>query len=199
MSRQPASPIRDERLVWDIQDYLKVSANRPSEGERNYMLFTIGVTTGYRAGDLVELRVRDARDALKNGFFEIDESKTQRFDKPKRRAELVDRCAKELRKYVKGRKDYEWLFPSRKGNGHITAASYSRILNQAASYFGIKHITGHSMRKTYAYRLYERNNKDIALVSQMLTHRSIDWTKRYIGLDDERYHEAVQCLNSFVR
>lgn len=199
MNRQPASPIRETSTVWDIQDYLRVSAHRKEEGDRNYMLFTIGVTTGYRAGDLVKLKVRDARDALQKGYFEIEENKTQRFDKAKRKAELVGQCAKELRKYVRGKKDYEWLFPSRKGNGHITAAAYSRILKQAAEYFGVKNITGHSMRKTYAYRLYDKNDKDIALVSQMLTHRSIEWTKRYIGLEDERYHEAVQCLNSFVR
>ena len=62
--KRPSRPIKDIRRVFDIQDYLKYKS------ERNYVLFLLGITTGYRAGDLVELKVRDVREALRRGKFE---------------------------------------------------------------------------------------------------------------------------------
>ena len=48
--KRPSKPIKSREKVLDIQDYLKY------KNERNYILFLIGVTTGYRAGDLVKLK-----------------------------------------------------------------------------------------------------------------------------------------------
>jgi len=45
--------------VLDIQEYLRYKSYR------NYVIFMLGITTGYRAGDLVKLKVRDVREAFK--------------------------------------------------------------------------------------------------------------------------------------
>jgi integrase len=202
--KQPSKPIKRTQDVLDMQDYLKAASNRTVEGRRNYILFLIGITTGYRAGDLVGLKVRDAKEAIRHGYFLIQEGKKynsknirQKNRKP-RQAEIIPKVARELKCYIKDKRDYEWLFPSRKG-GSIGVQAISNILKDAAAYFGIKGITAHSMRKTYAYKIYMDSGKDVVAVKELLGHSSIEETKLYLGLDQEKYHEYTKALNDFVR
>ena len=67
--KRPSRPIESVDKVRDIQDYLKY------KNYRNYVLFTLGITTGYRAGDLVKLKVRDIKEALRRKEFTIYEGK----------------------------------------------------------------------------------------------------------------------------
>ncbi|QLY82245.1 tyrosine-type recombinase/integrase [Clostridium intestinale] len=201
MSRKrPAKPIKSTDTVLDIQDYLKYKS------ERNFVLFVLGITTGFRAGDLVKLRVRDIKEALKRGEFEIleDKKKNSRNIREKnrkpRKVEIVPKLAKILKEFIRDRKDYEYVFQSRKGvNKHIGVQAVSNTLKEAGEYFGLQDITAHSMRKTYAYRIYIMSDKDIVAVKELLGHSSIEETKLYIGLDRERYHQYSKSLNDFVR
>lgn len=198
--KRPSKPITNTERVLDIQDYLKYKNNR------DYVLFLVGVTTGYRAGDLVKLKVRDIKEALRINEFIIFEGKKmnsrnirERNRKP-RAAELIPSVAKILKSYIEGKRDYEYVFQSRKGiNQHIGVQAVSNILKDAGEYFGLCDITAHSMRKTYAYKIYIESDRDIVAVKELLGHRSIEETKRYIGLDKEKYHQYSRSLNDFVR
>lgn len=200
MRKRPAKPIMIAEQVLDIEDYLKY------KNKRNYILFLIGVTTGYRAGDLVKLKARDIREALRRNLFIIFEGKKfnsknirEKNRKP-REAEVLPSVAKQLKEYIRDMKDYEYIFKSRKGkNKHIGVQAVSNILKDAGEYFGLYNISAHSMRKTYAYKLYIESGKDIVLVKEALGHSSIEETKAYIGLDKEKYHEVAKSLNDFVR
>jgi len=204
VKKQPSKPIKKIRDVLDIQDYLMHKANRTIEGKRNYILFLIGITTGYRAGDLVDLKVRDAKEAIRCGYFLIEEGKKfnskniRKKNRKPRQTEILPRVAKELKNYIKDKRDYEFLFPSRKG-GAIGVQAISNILKDAGKYFGIEGITAHSMRKTYAYKIYMDSGKDVVAVKELLGHSSIEETKLYLGLDQEKYHEYTKALADFVR
>ncbi|MBN1079224.1 tyrosine-type recombinase/integrase [Clostridium botulinum] len=198
--KRPAKPITTTSSVLDIQDYLKY------KNERNYILFVLGITTGYRAGDLVKLKVRDIKEALRRKEFTIYEGKKmnsknirEKNRKP-RTVELIPKVEKLLKIYIKDKKDYEYIFRSRKGtNQHIGVQAVSNILKEAGEYFGLYDISAHSMRKTYAYKIYMESNKDIVAVKELLGHSSIEETKRYIGLDREKYHQYSKSLSDFVR
>lgn len=90
------------------------------------------------------------------------------------------------------------MFPSRKGE-HITVDRVTRILKDAASFFNLKDITAHSMRKTYAYIVYVNSGNDFLAVKEMLGHSSVEETKLYLGLDRELYHQYSQPLRKLVR
>lgn len=198
--KKPASPIKDRELVLDVQDYLK------DRNERDYVLFLLGISTGYRAGDLVKLKVRDIKKALCDGYFEILEGKkvnSKNIRKENIRPRIVKVIAymeKILKAYIKDKKDYEYLFTSRKGkNKHITVSHVGRILREAGEEFGLKNISAHSMRKTFAYFIYIDSDCDITLVKEMLGQSSTEITKRYIGLDRETYDKHTDSLNSLIR
>jgi len=196
--KRPAKPIKDKEKVLDFQDYFR------SKNQRDYILFTLGISTGYRAGDLVALKVRDTKKALDDGYFEILEGK-KKNSKNIRKENMKPRIVKVinnlevlLRKYIKGKKDYEYIFPSRKG-GHIEVSRVTIILKEAAKEFGLKDITAHSLRKTYAYFIYVQSEYDIMLIKEMLGHSSIEETKVYLGLDRETYDKYSDTLNDLIR
>ena len=200
IKKRPANPIKDEEKILDIQDYLK------DKSERNYMLFITGISTGYRAGDLVNLRVRDVKEALDEGFFLILEgkkkntAKIRKINMKPRRAAINTNLSKKLTNYIKGKKDYEFLFKSRKGlNKNITVSHVSRILSIAGMTFGLKHITAHSMRKTFAYRMYIESGKDLTTVREMLGQSSNEMAKLYIGLDEEIYDKYSESMSKLIR
>lgn len=198
--KRPARPITTTEKVLDMQDYLKYY------NYRNYVLFLVGVTTGYRAGDLVKLKVRDIKEAIRRKEFTILEGKKKNSknirekNRKPRSVELIPGVEKILKEYIKDKKDYEYIFQSRKGtNKHIGVQAVSNILKKAGEYFGLHDITAHSMRKTYAYKLYIESGRDIVLVKELLGHSSIEETKKYIGLDREHYHEVSKSLKDFIR
>jgi len=198
--KQPANPVRYLNNILDIQDYLKCN------NERDYVLFVLGIATGYRAGDLVKLKVRDVKEALRNGYFYILEEKKEKSKSIKkanlkpREAEVVPNLAKVLRNYIKDKKDYEFMFQSRKGiNKHIQVSRVSRILKDAGEYFGLKNISAHSLRKTYAYNIYIESDHNIEAVRELLNHSTAKYTRKYIGLDREQLSKYVNKLNELIR
>lgn len=199
MYKRPANPIKQPSKVLDIQDYLK------EQNERDYVLFVLGVATGYRAGDLVALQVRDIKAALRAGYFRIMEGKKanskniRKCNMKPREVVIVVKLEKILKYYIKDKKDYEYMFPSRKGSyDHIGVPRVSNILKEAGEAFGLDNITAHSMRKTYAYCIFVESNYNIVVVKEMLGHSSIEETKRYLGLDRRDYDNYSKSLNALI-
>ncbi len=199
--KRPAKPIKRKQDVLDVQDYLRY------KNYRDYVLFVVGITTGYRAGDLVSLKVRDVKEAIRRKEFTIYEGKKMNSknirekNRRPRSVEVRPKVQQILKEYIKDKKDYEYMFPSRKKSivGHIGVPAISNKLKEAGEYFGLYDITAHSMRKTYAYKIYVDSGFDIVAVKELLGHSSIEETKRYLGLDKELYHNYSKSLDDFVR
>lgn len=197
-----AKPIKNKRIIFSIQDFLKEDRRL---GERNYMLFIIGITTGYRVGDLLDLTVKDVKRALSCGYFRVIQNKEAKKEKNNnkniktRDIKIQPALRKELIKYIEDKKDYEVMFQSQKGrNKPIQVHRATEILKKAAEEFGLESITSHSLRKTYSYIIYNENDKDITIVQDLLGHSSPEITKRYIGIDREEKDKKSKCLNSFI-
>ena len=130
----------------------------------------------------------------------MNSKKIRERNRKPRTVELIPELAKILKEYIRDKKDYEYMFKSRKGtNKPIGVQAVTNAIKQAANYFGLYDITAHSMRKTYAYKIYIESARDIVVVKELLGHSSIEETKRYIGLDREKYHQYSKSLRDFVR
>lgn len=164
-------PIRDINKVWDIADYLK------EQSERDYVMFLFGIYVGLRISDILELKVRDVKG---KNHVSIREKKTRK----ERVFPISDELRPILNHYIKGMSDYEWLFPSRKGDNHITRQRAYQILRDAGEKFGLESIGTHTLRKTFGYHFYQQM-KDIATLKEILNHSDASITFRYIGITQD--------------
>lgn len=176
-------PIRDKKLIEDMKWSLKRWC-----GERDYILFLIGINTGLRVGDLLKLKVSDVRRKKR---VIIKEGKTK-----KARTLNLSNIYDEIQEYIS---DFDispvWLFPSRKGDKPITSTQAYRQLNKAAEMVDIDDGIGtHTMRKTFGYWFYKQT-KDVAKLQNILNHSHPAITLRYIGITDE---EIEKELDTFV-
>lgn len=180
--------------------------------ERNLMLFILGRTTGYRLGDLVGFTIGEIKDALDDGCFSIQESKqyeqwktnlvkNPNKKKPEKREALIGKnLERYLTQYCKGKKRSEYAFTSSKGNGneHISQKAFSAFLTEVGKSIGLKNISGHSLRKTYATKIYEESNNNLEQVRVALNHQSIEETKRYLGIKEKMKINAALIADSDI-
>lgn len=171
-------PIRDPELIRAIKMFLK------EQSDRNYMLFVTGINSGLRISDILQLKVKDA----KKSHFSLREQKT---DKQKR-IQITPALKKELKWYIEGKEDHEYLFKSREGyNKPIGRSMAYKILRMAAEAYGLDDIGTHTLRKTFGYHFYN-HYKDIALLQEIFNHSSPNVTLRYIGVNQDSMDKAMK-------
>ena len=190
-----ANPIPDSKYERYKEKLVELSKEYH---ERNLMLFLLARATGYRMQDIITLTIGEIKDALDKGYFEIQEQKQYKQwqsevaknpnrRKPKKRvAEIGPALEKHLRQYVKSKKRSEFAFPS------------SDKLKEVGEAIGLEHITGHSPRKTYATKIYSETNGNLEAVRIALGHKSIEETKRYLGLKEQMAKDAARIADTGI-
>ena len=89
------------------------------------------------------------------------------------------------------------LFPSRNGKGkqRMTRRAAHNVLKNAFIVAGLNgHLATHSLRKSFAQRLYEQTG-DIFAVQEMLGHKSIGTTQKYLGVNYANVREALEGMS----
>ncbi|WP_200411452.1 tyrosine-type recombinase/integrase [Virgibacillus salexigens] len=174
-------PIRSKEQIEDMKWSLKKWCN-----ERDYILFLLGINSGLRVGDMLNLKVKDVKEKK---IVTIQEGKTK-----KKRKIYITNIYDEIQSYVKIVQS-EWLFPSRKGDKPISTTQAYRQLNKAGEMVDIPEGIGtHTMRKTFGYHFYKQY-RDMEKLQQILNHSDIKVTKRYIGITEDEINDT---LESFV-
>lgn len=201
-AKNAAIAIKNQTELKRIQGYLK------SHNYKAYILFMIGLGTGYRGGDLVKLTVGDIREALITGELEIMEEKTEttRKESFKRIVYLNDKLINILQEYIKDKDDPQYLYWSNKGKGNgdyrgnIRRDSLGKVFKKAAIECGIANISvgTHTPRKTYGYIQYLKNDKDIYFVQELFGHSSPRITKSYIGINEEMLKNSAKNIDEFM-
>lgn len=171
-------PLRTEQEIDDMEYSLRRWC-----GERDWFLFIVGINTGLRVSDIVPLKVGDVRG---KSYVIISEGKTKKA----RRVSLKP-IQQEIEAYTRGMDPDDWLFPSRKGSGHITTTQAYRALVKAGEMIDRKDIGTHTMRKTFGYHHYKRN-KDVATLQEIFNHSAPSITKRYIGIGQDEIDESLE-------
>ena len=180
-------PIRDKKKIEAMKAYLK------GKNLRNYLLFVLGLNTGLRISDLLELKYSDIFTE-NNNFREhltIKEEKTEKTKKIK----LNNAARKSLKEYmsVYYLTGNDYLFKSKKG-GRITRVQAYRILTEAAKTVGIEDFGTHSLRKTWGYWTYSASRYNIGLIMDMFNHSSPAITLRYVGINQDQKDELYSMV-----
>src|SRR4051794_17306320 len=168
-------PIRSKVQIEDMKWALKRHCS-----ERDYILFLIGINTGLRVSDILNLK-KESIIKLKSNKrkeFQIREGKTK-----KARMINITSIFNEVFTYA-SELDSEWLFPSRKGDKPISKIQAYRQLQKAGDFAGIESIGTHTMRKTFGYWFYKQTG-NVAMLQEILNHSHPKITLTYIGINKE--------------
>lgn len=172
-------PIRDKKNIERMKNELL------KKGFRDYMMFVIGINTGLRISDILNLKVSDVKDKSHIVIVEKKTDKTKRF--------LINPMLKnEIDRYIETMSDHEYLFQSRKGtNQPISRVQAYRVLNGVANKLGIEDIGTHTLRKTFGYFHYQIN-KDVALLQELFNHSAPSVTLDYIGINQDNMDKSIE-------
>lgn len=178
---------------------------------RNRVLFAMGIYTGRRVSDILNLNVRDIAKIDRRGRLcirerlEICEGKTGKFVDiiihPKLRR-ILSKYLRERRKKSEtlGALLNEPLLKSQKprldGQYRITRRHALRVLKEGANACGFDFRFGtHSLRKTFGNILYRNRRVDVELIQHALNHSSPRVTLSYIGITQEDLDEAILSMD----
>jgi integrase len=86
----------------------------------------------------------------------------------------------------------DFVFQSRKGQGPLSRVQYHRILKEAVEANELPgKIATHSMRKTFADRVYEALDQDIFRTQKALGHKNINSTVQYLSFKEADIEAAI--------
>ena len=161
----------------------------------------LGVSTGGRISELLSLTIGDVyqnRAAVTDLLFNRsivkggEVSRSVPVNRDGRQA-INDLVAWHRERYNTLHKSRP-LFPSRNGQGMqpMSRRTAHDVLKTAYERAGLNgHLATHSLRKSFAQRLYDRTG-DIYAVQEMLGHKSIATTQKYLGVNYASVREAVE-------
>ena len=173
-------PIRDLQKIRQMKEWLLVNKTY-----RDYFLLYLGLNLGLRISDLLRLRVMDLRNKSELHFV------TQ-----KTRREIViplnGEIQHEIKKYTASKSETEFLFPSREGEHRaISPQQADNVLKQAAKACGIVSWGTHSMRKSFGYHYFQKNN-DVYYLMRLFGHSSQHQTLDYVGITQDQIRESLK-------
>lgn len=176
-------PIEDKDLIKECMEYLKAT------NERNFVMFTIGIYTGLRISDILQLKVRDVY--CKNRIS-IKQKKTRTYvDIP-----INNNLKKILKSYCQDKPGHWYLIKSRNGhNKPISTTQAYLILRDMAEYFNIDRVGTHTMRKTAGLHMYKESKNNIGTVMKILGHKDPSVTLKYIGVTSEDIDKTIRLLS----
>jgi integrase len=171
-------PIRDKSKIERVKEILK------HQSYRDYFMFVMGMNTGLRISDLLQLKVTDVKNRSHITITEKKTGKDKRFP-------INGNLRTEIDAYVAGLDEEDYLFPSKKTDKPITRIQAYRILNDAAAKVGLDEIGTHTLRKTFGYHFYQKT-KDVALLQELFNHSAPSVTMRYIGINQDVIDRAIE-------
>lgn len=179
MTVENVQPLRTAEEIRNMREAL----SQTNAAYRNLLLFNIGVNTGLRIGDIVKLRIEDVKG---RSSLLIREGKTG-----KARTVYLTAIMADIADYLTDKDATGWLFPSRKGDKHITTTQAYRILATAGDRCGYDYVGSHTLRKTFGRHYYDRT-KDVATLMEIFNHDSQQTTKRYIGINEDDIRDSLR-------
>lgn len=176
--------IKDERKLALIKRNL-------SNSPRNLLLFTMGINTGLRVGDLLNLKVSQVKGLLVGDKVSIVEGKTGKQNYFVINSE-IDRVLHLYWQSLNKVSDRDWLFPSRKGSGPLTVVAVNHLMKIWCDDVGVKvNVGAHTLRKTFGYMMYQKHKVPLEVLMKRFSHSSQGITLRYIGIDEQQVSDCL--------
>lgn len=181
-------------MTWD--DFKSLIGKLERDREYKFcLLISIGVFTGLRISDLLQLRFCQ----FESDILTIQEQKTRKTRRIKINPdlkEIVDR----LKSRMVVLDTDQYIFLNRYGTKPIDKSYVNVKLKEIVKRYDINidgNVSSHMFRKTLGNRVLRLNNysgEAVILLMELFGHSSPALTKRYLGLREREIHDVYDSL-----
>lgn len=196
--KNPNHPKKGDRIKVDpIRNPADVQAVKRhiQDNPRNLLLFTLGINTGYRANELLSLKVRHVKYLEINQVLEIYQSKTKKY----RRVIINESVYKAIHKYLNtiDITDDEPLFRSQQGWRYkpkaISVQALNLLIKRWCADCGLQGNFGtHTLRKTWGYHQRKHNNVPLHTLMFAFGHSNPRQTMDYLCMQEKEVEELFK-------
>lgn len=173
-------PITDIKAIKRIKTLLQ-------DNPRNYALFTIGINTAFRAGDLLSIKVKHVRNLTIGDDLVLKEEKTGKL----RRVTINEPTSEALRSLLLSRDfdDEDYIFEGKRGL--ISVSTVNHMVKSWCKDVGLKGNYGsHTLRKTWGYHQRVTFKTDLPILTEAFNHATQRQTLTYLCIQPEE-HKTV--------
>jgi len=175
-------PIRDLKAIKRIK---KLYADNP----RDLCLFTFGINTAYRAGEILSLTVEQVDYLQVGDRLEIKQPKTGKHRSVTVNQTVVDAIDNWLKVHP-DRRSSAPLFLSKKTGEALTVSAVHKMVKRWCREVGLKGNYGsHTMRKTWGYHQRVQKNQPIPLLMSAFGHTTQAQTLEYLCIQEEEIQD----------
>jgi len=178
-------PIRNLKDIKSIKQLLK-------SNERNHFLFVLGVNSGLRCGDILNLKIKDFDNKSVGDEIHIREGKTKKDNFFTINKQIYKSYQRYRIKFPNKTKD-EFVFESQKGKNKPLSVPYCN--NLVKSWVKQINLDGnygtHSLRKTWGYVQRKIFGVSFEIICKRFSHSNPSITMRYLGITDKEVSNVM--------
>ena len=181
-SSTKVSPIMDKTAIKNIKRKLEYKP-------RDYCLFTLGINTAFRAGELRLIKAGQVRHLKPMDSFELKQSKTKTY----RRVSLNKTCIDAIQRLLNSKPfvDEEYLFMGKRGL--LKVSTINNLVKEWCE--GEKLLRGkgnygsHTLRKTWGYWQRKERNTPLPLLMEAFGHKTQKGTLDYLCIQSDEIQD----------
>ena len=189
----------DLEKVKKLRQKLKEAKNRALKENkivpvRNWFMVELGLFTGLRVEEMVNLKVSDLHLTEKQSSLTVKRGKGDRSRTVYLPETFKNECLFYLNWKEKAIPKSDYLFINSHGR-QLTKRALQKAFKRCLVLAGLeKHYSIHCLRHTYGSFLYKSSGHNLRMVQEQLGHSSIRTTQVYASLMNEDVKKAVDKL-----
>ena len=174
--------LRDYLTKNEVRALLRAARQSKRYAARNYAMILLAFRHGFRASELVELRIGDVD--FRAGTLFVRRRKGSKSSVHPMKPDELEAIESVLRRREVAAKDY--VFSSERG-AKLSRFGFWRIASEAGARAGLPVNTyAHQLRHACGYYLADKRC-DLRLIQDYLGHKQIQNTVRYTALNAKRF------------
>ena len=175
-------PIRTKTAIANIK---KILADKP----RDLCLLTLGINTGWRANELLSIRVGQVRGVEPGATLELKQSKNQKYRRVTLNRTVMDSIQRFMKQGGEELADNDYLFHSQR-RPVLMVPSVTRLVKSWCAIVGLKGNYGsHTLRKTWGYWQYKRGTQ-LPLLVEAFGHATQQQTLAYLCIQPREIQDV---------
>jgi len=158
------------------------------QNRKHKLMISLMYSSGLRLSELLNLKVGDLEIEEKIGWVRSGKGSKDRI------FILPDRLIDELKDYVNGKEESDYMFTGR--NGRMTPRNVQKIIKRAIKVAGIeKNIHPHSLRHSFGTHLLE-DGVDIRKIQVLMGHSNLSTTQIYTHVTTDELKKIKNPLDN---